>query len=57
MCTISITIVIRSLLLLHGTVVIDKDKGAVVLGVGVTLGTLVAGAQIAFGIIVGQSGL
>lgn len=57
MRTVSIAAVIRSLLLLHGTVVVDKDKGAVVLRVGVTLGTLVAGAQVALGIIVGQRGL
>jgi hypothetical protein len=55
MRTIIIAIIIRSLLLLHGTVVVDKDKSAVVLGIGVTLGALVAWAQVALGIIIRQS--
>lgn len=52
MRTIIIAVVIRSLLLLHGTVVVDKDKGAVVFGIGVTLGALIAWAQVALGIII-----
>lgn len=49
--------VVGSLLLLHSTVVVDKDESAVVLGVGVALGTLVAGAEVAFGVINWQKSL
>lgn len=55
--TIAICTFIGSLLLLDGAVVVDKDKGACIVGVDVTLGAFVTRAQIALGIVGGQSGL
>lgn len=49
--------IVRRLLLLDGAIIIDKDKGSVVLGIGVALGALVSGAQVAAGIVLGESGL
>lgn len=49
--------VVRRLFFLDGAIIIDEDKGAVVLGIGVALGTLVSGTQVAAGIILGESGL
>jgi len=42
------------LLLLDSAVVIHEDEGTLVLGVGIALGALVAGTQVAAGIVVGQ---
>lgn len=58
MChTIAICSFIISLLFLDSTVIVDKDKGALVFGIDVTLGSLVTRAQVALGIVVGQSSL
>jgi len=45
------------LLLLDSAVVVHKHKGAVILGVGVALGALVSGAEVAFGVVIRQSSL
>jgi hypothetical protein len=55
--TITGLAIVGSLLLLDGAVIIHKDEGVVVFGVDVTLGALVSRAQIACGVIIGQSGL
>jgi phosphoglycerol transferase MdoB-like AlkP superfamily enzyme len=55
--TIAICSFIISLLFLDSTVIVDKDKGAFVFGIDVTLGSLVTRAQVALGIVVGQSSL
>lgn len=55
--TISVCPVIGSLLFLYSTVVIDKDKGALIFRVDVTLGSLVTRAQVALGVVVGKGGL
>jgi hypothetical protein len=52
------TILIRGLIgrlfFLHGAVVIHKYEGAFIIGVGIALGALVPGTQVAFGVVVGQ---
>jgi hypothetical protein len=55
--TIAICSFIISLLFLDSTVIVDKDKCALVFGIDVTLGSLVTRAQVALGIVVGQSSL
>lgn len=55
--TISVASLIRSLLLFHGTVVIDKDESTLVLRVGVALGTFIAGTEVALGVVSGQKSL
>lgn len=55
--TITGLAIVGSLLLLNGAVIIHKHEGVVVFGVDVTLGALVSRAQIACGVIIGQSGL
>lgn len=55
--TISALRVIRSLLLLDGAVIVDKDKCLLILGVRVSLRALVTWAEVASGVISGQGGL
>jgi hypothetical protein len=55
--TISVCSIIGSLLFLYSTVVVDKDKGALIFRVDVTLGAFVTRAQVALGVVVGQGGL
>jgi hypothetical protein len=55
--TISALRVIRSLLLLDGAVIVDKDERLLILGIGVSLRALVTWAQIASRVISGQGGL
>jgi hypothetical protein len=56
-----LTILIRgfvgSLLFLHSAVVVHKHEGAVVFRVGVTLGALVSGTEVAFRVVVRQGSL
>lgn len=52
--TVLAATLVSGLLLLHRAVVIDEDKSTVVLGVGVTLSTLVAGAKVTLGVVSGQ---
>lgn len=49
--------VIRCLFLLDSAIVVDEHERAVVLGIGVSLGTFVARTQIAAGVVLGQSSL
>lgn len=55
--TIFITGLIVRLLLLYGAVVVDKHEGAFILRIDVALRTLVPGAEVAFGIVIGEGGL
>lgn len=55
LCTIALHLwLVVLLLLLDGTVVIDKDKCVFIFGVLVALSALVAGAQIALLVVLGQ---
>lgn len=45
------------LLLLYRAVVIYKHESAVILGIDVTGGTLIPRAEVAFGVVIGESGL
>lgn len=55
--TIFIIRLIVRLLLLYSAVVVDKHEGAVILRIDVPLRTLVPGAKVAFGIVIGEGGL
>jgi hypothetical protein len=46
-------LLILGLFLLDGTVVVDKDKSTLILGVDVSSGTLVARAEVTLRVIVG----
>ena len=39
---------------LHGTVIVHEYEGALIIRVGIALGALVPGTQVAFGVVVGQ---
>jgi hypothetical protein len=49
--TISLAAIVVGLLLLDGAVVVDEDERAVVLGVNIARGALVAGAQVALRVV------